>query len=42
MAEAVKAGKLLIPIGTKMPLKDAAKGHAAAEKGSVGKVLLVV
>jgi len=42
MAEAVKAGKLVIPIGTKMPLKDAAKAHAAAEKGGIGKVLLVV
>ncbi|MDP9146562.1 MAG: NADP-dependent oxidoreductase [Acidobacteriota bacterium] len=42
MAEDVKAGKLVIPIGAKMPLKDAAKAHAAAEKGNMGKVLLVV
>lgn len=42
MAEAVKAGKLKIPIGQKLPLKDAAQGHAAAEKGGAGKVLLVV
>lgn len=42
MAEDVKAGKLVIPIGAKMPLKGAAKAHAAAEKGSMGKVLLVV
>jgi len=42
MADAVKAGKLVIPIGAKMPLKDAAKAHAAAEKGGIGKVLLVV
>lgn len=41
-AEAVKAGKLVIPIGAKMPLKDAAKAHAVAEKGGIGKVLLVV
>jgi NADPH:quinone reductase-like Zn-dependent oxidoreductase len=42
MAEAVKAGKLVIPIGAKMSLKDAAKAHAAAEKGGIGKVLLAV
>jgi NADPH:quinone reductase-like Zn-dependent oxidoreductase len=41
MAEAVKQRKLVIPIAMKLPLKDAAKGHAAAEKGGIGKVLLV-
>jgi NADPH:quinone reductase-like Zn-dependent oxidoreductase len=39
MAQAVKERKLAIPIRMKLPLKDAAKGHAAAEKG-IGKVLL--
>jgi NADPH:quinone reductase-like Zn-dependent oxidoreductase len=41
MAQAVKERKLVIPISMKLPLKDAAKGHAAAEKGGIGKVLLV-
>ncbi len=42
MATAVRDGKLVIPIGRKMPLSDAAAAHAAAEKGGVGKILLVV
>jgi NADPH:quinone reductase-like Zn-dependent oxidoreductase len=41
MAEAVAAGKLIIPIERKLPLKDAAAGHAAAERGGNGKVLLL-
>ena len=41
MAEAVAAGKLLIPIARKLPLKDAAQGHAAVERGVDGKVLLL-
>jgi NADPH:quinone reductase-like Zn-dependent oxidoreductase len=41
MAEAVLTGKLLIPIGRKMPLSQAAEAQAAAEKGGVGKILLV-
>jgi len=40
MAQAVKERKLVIPIRMKLPLRDAAKGHAAAEQGS-GKLLLV-
>jgi hypothetical protein len=42
MAQAVKAGKLRIPIGRKWPLKGAEQGHAAVAKGSAGKSLLVV
>jgi len=41
MAEAVRDGKLVIPISQKLPLSDAAKAHAAAEKGGIGKILLV-
>jgi NADPH:quinone reductase-like Zn-dependent oxidoreductase len=41
MAEAVRDGKLLIPISLKMPLSEAAGAQAAAEKGGVGKILLV-
>jgi NADPH:quinone reductase-like Zn-dependent oxidoreductase len=42
MAEAVRDGKLVIPIGPKFPLSKAAEAQAAAEKGGIGKVLLVV
>jgi NADPH:quinone reductase-like Zn-dependent oxidoreductase len=41
MAEAVRDGKLVIPISQKLPLSDAAEAQAAAEKGGVGKILLV-
>ena len=41
MAEAVRDGKLVIPISRKLPLRDAAEAQAAAEKGSKGKILLV-
>jgi NADPH:quinone reductase-like Zn-dependent oxidoreductase len=41
MAEAVRDGKLVIPISQRLPLSDAAKAHAAAEKGGIGKILLV-
>ena len=42
MAEAVRDGKLVIPISKKLPLSEAAEAHAAAEKGGIGKILLVV
>jgi NADPH:quinone reductase-like Zn-dependent oxidoreductase len=41
MAEAVRDGKLLIPISLKFPLSEAARAQAAAEKGGIGKVLLL-
>jgi len=41
MAEAVRDGKLIIPISQKMPLSEAAEAQAAAEKGGVGKILLI-
>jgi NADPH:quinone reductase-like Zn-dependent oxidoreductase len=41
MAEAVRSGKLSIPLGRRFELKDANKAHAAAEKGAAGKILLV-
>ena len=41
MAEAVRDGKLLIPISFNLPLSEAAGAQAAAEKGGVGKILLV-
>jgi NADPH:quinone reductase-like Zn-dependent oxidoreductase len=41
MAEAVRDGKLVIPISQKLPLSKAAEAQATAEKGGVGKILLV-
>src|SRR3984885_6888527 len=41
MAEAVRDGKLVIPISQTLPLRQAAEAHAAAEKGVAGKILLV-
>ena len=41
MAEAVRDGKLVIPISQKLALSDAAEAQATAEKGGVGKILLV-
>ena len=41
MGEAVRDGKLVIPIGLRLPLSEAAKAQAMAEKGGVGKILLV-
>jgi NADPH:quinone reductase-like Zn-dependent oxidoreductase len=41
MAEAVRDGKLVIPISQELPLSEAAEAQATAEKGGVGKILLV-
>jgi NADPH:quinone reductase-like Zn-dependent oxidoreductase len=41
MAEAVRDGKLIIPISRKLPLSEAAQAHALAEKGGIGKILLL-
>jgi NADPH:quinone reductase-like Zn-dependent oxidoreductase len=41
MAEAVQKGAFSIPLGQKFALADVAKAHAAAEKGSAGKILLL-
>ncbi|MGA9062206.1 MAG: NADP-dependent oxidoreductase [Terracidiphilus sp.] len=42
MAEAVRDGKLVIPISLKLPLSEAPEAQAAAEKGGIGKILLLV
>ena len=34
-------GRLVIPISETLPLSDAAEAQAAAEKGGIGKILLV-
>jgi len=41
MAEAVRGGKLVIPISRKLPLSKAAEAQDAAEQGGIGKLLLV-
>jgi NADPH:quinone reductase-like Zn-dependent oxidoreductase len=41
IAEDVVAGRLVIPIDRMMPLADAGEAQAAAEKGGIGKVLLL-
>jgi NADPH:quinone reductase-like Zn-dependent oxidoreductase len=40
MAEAVRDGKLVIPISQILPLSEAAQAQAEAEKGGGGKILL--
>ena len=41
MAEDVIAGRLVIPIDRMVPLADASAAQAAAEKGGIGKILLL-
>jgi len=41
IAEDVVAGKLKIPIDRMVSLSEAGKAHAAAEKGGIGKILLL-
>ena len=41
MAEAVRDGKLVIPIGEELPLSEASEAQARAEKGGIGKILLL-
>ena len=41
LAEDVVAGKLKIPVDRMIAMADAGEGHAAAEKGGIGKVLLL-
>lgn len=41
MAQAVVNGQLVIPLGPRMPLSDAAKAQQLAEKGGIGKILLL-
>lgn len=40
-AEAVRDGKLVLPIERAMPLSEAGEAQAMAEKGGVGKIVLV-
>jgi NADPH:quinone reductase-like Zn-dependent oxidoreductase len=40
-ADDVRDGKFVLPIGLRMPLRDAAEAHVLGEKGGVGKILLL-
>jgi NADPH:quinone reductase-like Zn-dependent oxidoreductase len=41
MAEDAAAGRLVIPIDRMLPLAQAGEAHTAAEKGGIGKILLL-
>jgi ketosteroid isomerase-like protein len=41
MVEAVAGGKLIIPIGSRLPLRNAADAHVVLAAGGSGKILLV-
>jgi NADPH:quinone reductase-like Zn-dependent oxidoreductase len=41
LAEDVKAGHFKIPIDRMLPLEQAPEAHTAAEKGGIGKILLI-
>ena len=40
-ADDVRDGKFILPIGRRMPLRDAAQAHVLGEKGGIGKILLL-
>jgi NADPH:quinone reductase-like Zn-dependent oxidoreductase len=40
-ADDVRDGKFVLPIGRRMPLRDAAEAHVLAEKGGIGKIILL-
>jgi NADPH:quinone reductase-like Zn-dependent oxidoreductase len=40
-ADDVRDGKFVLPIGRRLPLRDAAEAQALGEKGGIGKILLL-
>jgi NADPH:quinone reductase-like Zn-dependent oxidoreductase len=40
-ADDVRDGNFVLPIGRRMPLRDAAEAHVLGEKGGIGKILLL-
>jgi NADPH:quinone reductase-like Zn-dependent oxidoreductase len=40
-ADDVRDGKFILPIGRRLPLRDAAKAQVLGEKGGAGKILLI-
>jgi NADPH:quinone reductase-like Zn-dependent oxidoreductase len=41
-ADDIRDGKFVLPISQRLPLQDAAKAHAWAQKGGAGKIVLVI
>jgi NADPH:quinone reductase-like Zn-dependent oxidoreductase len=41
-ADDIRDGKFVLPISQRLPLRDAAKAHALAQKGGSGKIVLVI
>jgi hypothetical protein len=41
IADDVRDGKFVLPIGCRIPLRDAVEAHVLGEKGGVGKILLL-
>jgi NADPH:quinone reductase-like Zn-dependent oxidoreductase len=41
-ADDMRDGKFVLPIGRRLPLRDAAEAHALGEKGGAGKIVLLV
>ena len=40
-ADDLRDGKFVLPIGRRMPLRDAAEAHVLGQKGGIGKILLL-
>jgi NADPH:quinone reductase-like Zn-dependent oxidoreductase len=40
-ADDIRDGKFLLPIGRRLPLREAAEAHALVERGGAGKIVLV-
>ena len=40
-ADDLRDGKFVLPIGRRMPLRDAAEAHALGQKGGIGKIILL-
>src|SRR6266403_1655063 len=41
-ADDIRDGKFVLPVSQRLPLQDAAKAHALAQKGGAGKIVLVI
>ena len=41
-ADDVRDGKFVLPIGRRLPLRNAAEAHVLGEKGGIGKIVLLV
>jgi NADPH:quinone reductase-like Zn-dependent oxidoreductase len=40
-ADDIRDGKFVLPIGRRLPLRDAAEAHVLGQKGGIGKILLL-